>query len=216
MHIGVLGTGEVGRAIASKLVAVGNEVRIGSRTPDNASAAEWVASAGAGASHGTFADAAAFGELVFNCTAGGVSIDALRAAGAENLAGKVLVDVANTLDFSQGRPPSLLVTTKESLGEQIQEEFPAARVVKTLNTMNNEVMVDPSKVPGEHDVFLSGNDESAKRTVRGILESFGWPTGSIIDLGDISTARGPELYLPLWLRLWGVVGGGHFNIKVVH
>ena len=215
MKIGVLGTGMVGQAIASKLASLGHEVKMGSRTPDNASAAEWVASASAGASQGTFADAAGFGELVFNCTAGGASIEALHGAGVENLAGKVLVDVANTLDFSQGRPPSLLITTKESLGEQIQEAFPEARVVKTLNTMNNEVMVDPSKVPGEHHVFLSGNDEDAKQTVRGLLESFGWPAASIIDLGDISTARGPELYLPLWLRLWGVVGGPHFNIRLV-
>lgn len=215
MKIGVLGTGMVGQAIASKLASLGHEVKMGSRTPDNASAAEWVASAGAGASQGTFPDAAGFGELVFNCTAGGASIEALHGAGAENLAGKVLVDVANTLDFSQGRPPSLLITTKESLGEQIQDAFPEARVVKTLNTMNNEVMVDPSKVPGEHHVFLSGNDEDAKQTVRGLLESFGWPAASIIDLGDISTARGPELYLPLWLSLWGVAGGPHFNIKLV-
>jgi len=215
MRIGVLGTGQVGHAIASKLASLGHEVKMGSRTSDNANAAEWVTSAGAGTSQGTFADAASFGELVFNCTAGGASIGALHAAGVENLAGKVLVDVANTLDFSQGRPPSLLITTKESLGEQIQEAFPETRVVKTLNTMNNEVMVDPSKVPGEHDVFLSGNDEDAKQTVRGLLESFGWPPASIIDLGDISTARGPELYLPLWLRLWGVAGGPHFNIKLV-
>src|SRR5204863_2011524 len=176
MKIGVLGTGMLGRAIASRLVALGHEVKMGSRTPDNENAAEGVAANGARASQGTFADAAAFGELVFNCTSGDASLVVLRAAGAENLTGKALVDVANTLDFSQGRPPSLLVTTKESLGEQIQEAFPAARVVKTLNTMNNEVMVDPSRVPGEHDVFLSGNDEDAKQTVRRILESFGWPT----------------------------------------
>lgn len=215
MRIGVLGTGIVGGTIASKLVGVGHEVKMGSRTPDNASAAEWVAATGDGASQGTFADAAAFGELVFNCTAGEASLDALGAAGTENLAGKVLVDVANALDFSQGRPPSLFVSSKESLGERIQGAFPEARVVKTLNTMNNEVMVDPAKVPGEHDVFLSGNDDEAKAAVREILESFGWPTSSIVDLGDISTARGPEHYLPLWLRLWGVVGHGRFNIKLV-
>jgi predicted dinucleotide-binding enzyme len=215
MRIGVLGTGMVGRTIGSKLVELGHEVRMGSRTADNEDAAGWVASAGTNASKGTFADAAAFGELNFNCTSGGASLDALRAAGAENLAHKVLVDVANTLDFSEGRPPSLLVTTKESLGEQIQSAFPRGRVVKTLNTMNCEVMVDPEKVPGEHDVFLSGNDDAAKRKVRELLESFGWPAEHILDLGDITTARGPELYVPLWLRLWGVVGGPHFNIKVV-
>jgi predicted dinucleotide-binding enzyme len=215
MKIGVLGTGIVGRTIASKLVSLGHEVTMGSRTPDNADAAGWVASAGSRASQATFADAAAFGELNFNCTSGGASVDALRAAGEQNLAGKILVDVANTLDFSEGAPPSLLVTTKESLGEQIQNVFPDARVVKTLNTMNCDVMVDPSKVPGEHDVFLSGNDGEAKEAVRNLLEIFGWPTECIIDLGDISSARGPELYIPLWLRLYGVVGDGHFNIKLV-
>ena len=216
MKIGVLGTGMVGRAIASRLVALGHEVKMGSRTPDNENAAEWVAANGARASQGTFADAAASGEIVFNCTSGDASLDVLRAAGAENLTGKTLVDVANTLDFSQGRPPSLLVTTKESLAEQIQSAFPEARVVKTLNTMNCEVMVDPSLVAGRHNVFVSGNDESAKSEVKGLLQNFGWPGEDILDLGDITTARGPELYIPLWLRLYGTVGSGHFNIALVH
>jgi 8-hydroxy-5-deazaflavin:NADPH oxidoreductase len=216
MQIGVLGTGMVGKAIGSRLVSVGHEVKMGSRTPDNESAAEWVAEAGETASQGTFADAAAFGEVVFNCTSGGASLDALRAAGAENLAGKVLVDVANTLDFSQGRPPSLLVTTKESLAEQIQSEFQEARVVKTLNTVNCDVMVDASLVPGDHDMFVSGNDEAAKAEVRSLLGDFGWPAGRVIDLGDITCARGQEMYIVLWLRLWGVVGGSRFNIKLVH
>jgi predicted dinucleotide-binding enzyme len=216
MQIGVLGTGMVGKAIGSRLVSVGHEVKMGSRTPDNESAAEWVAEAGETASQGTFADAAAFGEVVFSCTSGGASLDALRAAGAENLAGKVLVDVANTLDFSQGRPPSLLVTTKESLGEQIQSEFQEARVVKTLNTVNCDVMVDASLVPGDHDMFVSGNDEAAKAEVRSLLGDFGWPAERVIDLGDITCARGQEMYIVLWLRLWGVVGGSRFNIKLVH
>src|SRR5438876_908990 len=159
-------------------------------------------------------NAAAFGKLVFNCTSGDASLDVLRAAGAENLTGKALVDVANTLDFSQGRPPSLLVTTKESLAEQIQSAFPEARVVKTLNTMNCEVMVDPSLVPGRHNVFVSGNDESAKSEVKGLLQSFGWPGEDILDLGDITTARGPELYIPLWLRLYGTVGSGPCNLAL--
>jgi hypothetical protein len=205
----------VGRAIAGKLVALGHDVMMGSRTADNENAAEWVSTAGAGASQGTFADSAAFGELIFNCTSGGASVEALRSAGAENLAGKVIVDVANTLDFSQGAPPSLLVTTKESLGEQIQETFPEARVVKTLNTVNCDIMVDPARVPGEHDVFVSGNDDAAKTTVRELLESFGWRPDGVVDLGDISTARGPELYVVLWLRLYLAFGDSQFNIKVV-
>jgi predicted dinucleotide-binding enzyme len=213
MKIGMLGTGVVGRSIGTKLVSLGHEVRMGSRTPDNEAAAGWVSSAGSGSSQGTFADAAAFGDLVFNCTSGSASLDALRAAGAENLAGKVLVDVSNALDFSDG--PALFVTTKESLGEQIQAAFPEARVVKTLHTMNAEVMVDPSLVPGEHDVFVSGNDTAAKEEVSALLESFGWNRERILDLGDISGARGTEMYVMLWLRLYQAVGSAHFNVHVV-
>jgi len=215
MRIGVLGTGMVGRAIATKLADLGHEVKMGSRTAANESAAEWVASAGAGASQGTFADAAADGELVFNCTAGEASLAALESAGAENLAGKVLVDVSNALDHSRGMPPGLFTSSFDSLGEQIQRAFPDTRVVKALNTVNCEVMVEPSKVPGEHDVFLCGDDEAAKARVAELLQSFGWPPESVVDLGDLSSARGMEAYLLLWIRLWGALGTGHFNVKVV-
>jgi predicted dinucleotide-binding enzyme len=139
----------------------------------------------------------------------------LELAGEENLAGKVLIDVANPLDFSQGRPPSLFVSNTDSLGEQIQRRFPQARVVKALNTMTCQVMVDPSRVPGEHDVFLCGEEAEAKRQVAELLESFGWPASHIRDLGGISSARGTEMYVALWLRLWGAVGTGDFNIAVV-
>jgi predicted dinucleotide-binding enzyme len=215
MRIGVLGTGMVGKAIATRLVGLGHEVMMGSRTPDNEQAGAWVAAVGSGASNGTFADAAAFGELLFNCTAGAGSLEALRSAGAEDLADKVLIDVANPLDSSQGMPPILSVSNTDSLGEQIQRTLPETRVVKALNTMNCEVMVDPAKVPGEHDVFLCGNDDAAKAQVRELLESFGWPPEQIVDLGDISSARGTEMYLPLWIRLWGALQTGYFNIKVV-
>jgi len=211
----VLGTGMVGSTIATKLAQLGHEVRMGSRTAGNERAVAWVASAGAGASHGTFADAAAHGELVFNCTAGEVSLAALEAAGAENLAGKVLVDVSNPLDLSHGMPPGLFTSSFDSLGEQIQRAFPDARVVKALNTVNREVMVDPSKVPGEHDVFLCGDDEAAKPRVIELLESFGWPAASVIDLGDLTAARGMEAYLLLWIRLSSALGTGHFNVRVV-
>jgi hypothetical protein len=139
----------------------------------------------------------------------------LEAARGENLAGKVLVDVANPLDYSQGMPPSLFVSNTDSLGEQIQRAFAEAKVVKALNTMNCEVMVDPGKVPGEHDVFLCGDDEDAKRQVVELLVSFGWPAERVRDLGGISSARGTEAYLGLWLRLWGALGTGYFNISVV-
>ena len=215
MRMGVLGTGMVGRAIATKLADLGHEVKMGSRTAANESAAEWVASAGAGASQGTFADAAAHGEVVFNCTAGEASLAALESAGAENLAGKVLVDVSNALDHSRGMPPGLFTSSFDSLGEQIQRAFPDTRVVKALNTVNCEVMVEPSKVPGEHDVFLCGDDEAAKARVVELLQSFGWPLERVVDLGDLSSARGMEAYLLLWIRLWGALGTGHFNVRVV-
>ncbi len=205
----------VGRTIATKLVGLGHEVTMGSRSPDNAQAAEWVTSAGSGASHGTFADAAAFGELVFNCTAGTASLEALGAAGEENLSGKTLVDAANPLDFSQGMPPRLSVCNDDSLGEQIQRAFPEAKVVKALNTVNAGVMVDPARVPGEHDVFMCGNDDTAKAGVSELLQSFGWPAERIRDLGDITGSRGMEMYLPLWLRLMGKLGSPEFNIRVV-
>jgi predicted dinucleotide-binding enzyme len=150
---------------------------------------------------------------VFNCTAGQASLEALRLAGAENLDGKTLVDVSNPLDFSRGMPPTLTVSNTDSLGEQIQRAFPRARVVKTLNTMNNAVMVNPALVPGEHDVFVSGNDRAAKDQVMALLcDGFGWQ--SIIDLGDITTARGVEMVLPLWVSLMGVKQTGTFNFHV--
>lgn len=215
MRIGVLGTGMVGNAIAGKLVTLGHEVKMGSREAGNEKALAWVETAGGGASEGSFADAAAFGELVVNCTAGAHSLAALEAAGTENLAAKVLIDVANPLDFSGGMPPTLTVANTDSLGEQTQRAFPDTKVVKTLNTMSCEVMVDPAKVPGEHDVFLCGEDAEAKRQVIELLQSFGWPADHIVDLGGIRSARGSEMYLPLWLSLWGALGTGYFNIGVV-
>jgi predicted dinucleotide-binding enzyme len=214
MKIGVLGTGIVGRTLATKLVAVGHEVSMGSRDAANEQAAEWAAAAADRARHGTFADAAGFGELVVNATSGGASLDALRAAGADNLAGKVLVDVANPLDFSQGMPPRLSICNDDSLGEAIQREFPDARVVKALNTVNAGVMVDPAGVPGDHDVFVCGDDDAAKAEVSGLLRELGWPEESIVDLGGIDGARGMEMYLPLWLRLFGTMGTPQLNIDV--
>lgn len=215
MKIGVLGTGMVGQTIASKLIALGHEVRMGAREAGNEKAAAWVKAAGGGASAGSFADAAGFGELVWNCTSGAAALEALRAAGADNLRGKLLIDVTNPLDFSKGMPPSLSVANTDSLGEQIQRAFPEVKVVKTLNTVNCQVMVDPARVAGgDHHVFVSGNDAGAKARVTEILRGwFGWR--HVLDLGDITTARGTEAYLLLWLRLWGTQKTGDFNVKVV-
>jgi 8-hydroxy-5-deazaflavin:NADPH oxidoreductase len=214
MKIAVLGSGMVGQTIGSKLVELGHEVRMGSRSATNEKAAEWAAKAGAQASHGTFADTAKFGEIVFNCTGGMVALEALKMAGAENLSGKILIDISNALDFSKGFPPTLSVCNDDSVGEQIQRKFPDTKVVKTLNTVNCQLMVNPTLVPGEHDLFMSGNDQDAKAMVRKILtEWFGWKT--IIDLGDITTARGTEQLLPIWVRLMGLFKSPQFNFHIV-
>ncbi|MFN8169483.1 MAG: NAD(P)-binding domain-containing protein [Candidatus Nanopelagicales bacterium] len=215
MRIAVLGTGAVGTTLGARLVETGHEVRLGSRTADNATAADWVAATGAGASSGTFADAAAWGEVVVNATGGLVSMEALTAAGAENLAGKPLLDVSNPLDFSGGFPPSVVQPDGRSLGEQIQAAFPAARVVKTLNTMNADVMVHPRALPGTHSVFVAGDDGDAKAVARDLLVGFGWTPDEVVDAGGIAAARGLELYLPLWLSLMGSFGTPSFNVSVV-
>ena len=211
MKIGVLGTGTVGKTIGSKLAALGHQVRMGSRSAGNESAAAWAKASGG--SQGTFADAAAFGELLFNCTSGAGSIDALRACG-DALSGKVLVDISNPLDFSRGFPPTLFVSNDDSLGERIQREFPGLRVVKSLNTLTAELMVDPRRLAGgDHDVFVAGNDAAAKAQVVELLRSFGWKAP--IDLGDIAQSRGLEAWLPLWVRLYGTFKSAEFNLKIV-
>lgn len=215
MRIGILGTGVVGKTLGSKLVRLGHEVRIGSRKTGSDKGKAWVKDAGSGASEGSFGEAAAHGEIVFNCTAGMASLDALRAAGTRNLEGKVLIDVSNPLDFSKGMPPSLSVCNTDSLGEQIQKTFPEAKVVKTLNTVTAALMVEPSLIPGNHTMFISGNDARAKSVVIKLLkEEFGWR--EVIDLGDLSAARAQEMYLPLWLRLYMRLQTPNVNVSVLH
>lgn len=214
MNIGILGTGMVGAAIGSRLVELGHKVKMGSRTSGNEKGAAWVKLAGANASVGTFAETAAFGEILFNCTSGGGSLPALEAAGAANLKGKLLIDVANPLDFSKGMPPTLSVCNDDSLGERIQRAFPEARVVKTLNTLTAALMVNPGQLAGgDHHLFLSGNDKDAKEKAVELLKTFGWK--NFIDLGDITTARGSEMVLALWIRLWGALQTPMFNYKIV-
>jgi predicted dinucleotide-binding enzyme len=216
MKIAILGTGMVGNAIGTKLVQIGNQVLMGSRTAGSDAGKEWVKSTDGKGRIGTFADAAVFGEIIFDCTNGANSIAALRQAGAANIRGKILIQVSNPLDFSKGMPPSLTVCNTDSLGEQIQREFPEARVVKALNTMNCRVMVEPSLVPGDHNVLICGNDAAAKAEVTKQLGAwFGWKPGNVIDLGDITGSRGMEMFLPLWLRLFGMFGDATFNIQVV-
>lgn len=225
MRFGVLGTGVVGKTIAARLAGLGNEVMVGTRDPDetmsrtdpdrygNPPFSAWQEE------HpevrlGTFTEAAAHGEMVVNATAGTVSLEALEQAGEDNVSGKVLIDVSNPLDFSKGMPPTLSISNTDSLGEQIQRRFPEAKVVKTLHTMNARLMVDPAQLAeGDHSVFVGGDDVEAKTTVTDLLRSFGW--SDIVDLGDITTARGTEMMLPIWLRLFGALQKPIFNFKIV-
>lgn len=214
MRIGVLGTGTVGQTIGSKLVHLGHEVMMGARDVDNPKAVIWAKEEGGQhALFGNFANAAAFGEINFNCTLGTASLDALRMAGADNLKGKILIDTSNPLDYSTNLW-SLTVSNTDSLGEQIQREFPEAQVVKTLSTVNSEVMVNPARLSETSDIFVSGNDVNAKAAVINILRNwFGWK--SIIDLGDIATSRAVESYVLLWRTLRLVTASRQFNIKLV-
>ncbi len=216
----------VGQALSAKLAEIGHEVVIGTRDVDAAlsrtdaprpgmqSFAEWH-DANPSVKVATFAEAAAHGEIVVNATAGTASLEALQQAGTQNLDGKILIDVANPLDFSGGMPPTLSVVNTDSLGEQIQRAFPGARVVKTLNTVSAPVMVHPAGTgSGEHHVFVSGDDGDAKAEVTRLLgEWFGWR--DVVDLGDVSTARGTEMYLALWIRLMAAMGSPMFNIRIV-
>ncbi|UVJ38344.1 NADPH-dependent F420 reductase [Arthrobacter sp. CJ23] len=216
MKIAVLGSGPVGHALAGRLVSLGHEVTMGSREAGNPKGTAWAAQAGPGASAGSFAQAAAAAEIVVNATPGTVSLAALAEAGAGNLSGKVLIDVSNPLDYSAGFPPSLTVCNTDSMAETIQRAYPKSRVVKTLNTLSAPVMVDPGRLPGAHDVFIAGNHEDAKATVKGILQEFGWPPGHIRDLGGLDAARGLEMWLPLWLQIYiRQPEGKMFNIGIV-
>ncbi|UKN03834.1 NAD(P)-binding domain-containing protein [Paracrocinitomix mangrovi] len=225
MKIAILGTGMVGKTIASRLADLGNDVTIGTRNIEKtlstdekdlngkSSFKEWI-DEHSNIKVDTFSNAASNAEIIFNCTSGMISINALNLAGLDNLAGKLLIDIANPLDFSNGMPPSLNPANTDSLGEQIQKAFPETKVVKTLNTMNAYLMVDPSKLKGDHNVFLCGNDSEAKKTTKTILNSFGWKDDQIIDLGDITNARGTEMLLPIWLRLWNALGTPEFNFHI--
>lgn len=220
MRIAVLGTGMVGRALAGRWDELGHEVTLGTRDPERTREAlaeggplaDWLAAHPA-VTLASFADAAGRGEVVVNATSGTVTLDVLGAAGEANLAGKVLIDVSNPLDFSAGMPPTLFVKDTDSLGEVVQRSFPAARVVKTLNTLNADLMVHPETLAEATSVFVSGDDAEAKAVVVGLLQEFGH--SDVIDLGGIETARGPELWLPLWLRLMGALGTAQFNLKIV-
>lgn len=226
MNIGILGTSMVGQTLSGKLAEIGHNVMVGTRDVGRTLAHTEPHPYGFPAFSvwhkqypqiqlGTFADAARHGEIVINATNGTGSLNALHLAGEINLNGKILMDISNPLDFAQGNPPLLSLCNTDSLGEQIQRDFPQVKIVKTLNTVTASLMINPHQLAdGDHDIFISGNDASAKAQVSHLLTTwFGWKR--IIDLGDITTARGTEMYLPLWLRLWGALGTGLFNVKIV-
>ncbi len=226
MKIGIIGSGVVAQTLGAKLAEQGHDLALGTRDPNKlddkkmfgATLREWKAKVDGRAKGpvriASFQEAAAHGELLINATSGTVSVEALKLAGADKVGAKVLVDVANELDTSKGMPPRVLASQERCLAERIQAAFPNLKVVKSLNTINALVMVDPRAVGGgDHTVFLSGNDAGAKGQVKALLESFGWR--DVLDLGDLSTARGPEMYMAMWIRLWGATGSGQLNVKVV-
>ncbi|MDQ8755222.1 NAD(P)-binding domain-containing protein [Sphingosinicella sp. LHD-64] len=211
MRIGILGTGMVGEALAGKCVERGHEVMMGSRSANSESVTRWAERSGGRA--GAFAEAARFGEMVFSCLNGARALETLQVIDAEAVAGKIVIDVSNPLVPLAGSAlPSLKYGVDNSLGEQVQAALPGARVVKALNTLNCQVMVDPGRVPGMHHLFIAGNDPDAKTEVAGFLErEFGWSADRIIDVGDITSARATELLMPLWMRLWQAAGHADFN-----
>lgn len=218
MKIGILGTGAVGATIGSKLVELGHQVMMGSRNAKHEKAVDFVNKhQGINAFAGTFSEAASFGEIVFNCTKGEHSLNAVNLAG-NAINGKVLIDVSNPLDFSNGMPPHLIpaLSNTNSLGEEIQKRFPEAKVVKTFNTMWCGIMVNPASIgDGKHVNYICGNDMQAKEITKKLIMQFGWNEEALLDLGDITNARGTEATLLIWLRVWGITKTGAFNFNLV-
>jgi hypothetical protein len=221
MKIGIIGSGVVGQTLGIKLVELGNDVVLGTRDPQKldekknmaGSLKEWLEKVQNKAKVATFQEAAIHGEILINATHGQASVQALQIAKAGQVGTKVLIDTANELDFSKGMPPAVLAGQTRSVAENIQNAFPNLKVVKTLNTISAPVMINPKSVKnGDHTIFMAGNDKDAKAKVAGLLKALGWT--DILDLGDISAARGPEMYLALWVRLYGTLQNGMINIKV--
>jgi 8-hydroxy-5-deazaflavin:NADPH oxidoreductase len=212
MKISILGSGMVGQTIAAKLAQVGQDVMLGARSPEKLK--DWLAQ-NPKVKVGSLQAAAAHGEIVFNAVKGDATLEALKAAGKDNLKGKILIDVSNPLDFSKGMPPSLFISNTDSLGEQVQRAFPETKVIKSFNTLSASLMVEPrSLADGDHTLFMSGNDAEAKARVTALFkEWFGWR--DILDVGDITSARGTEALLLLWIHLYTRLGTGNLQIKIV-
>jgi predicted dinucleotide-binding enzyme len=213
MRIGVLGGGQVGRTLAAGLTKAGHDVVLGSRDTSRAELVDFATDSGVRL--GSPAEAASHAEVLVNATPGMASEAALRAAGGADLDGTVLLDVANPLDFSAGFPPSLGVANTDSLAESLQRAFPNLRVVKALNTVNCNVMVDPGTLAEPSALFVAGDDAQAKDAVKSLLTSLGWQADQLVDLGGLSGARGMEAYLLLWIGLMGALGTAKFNVRLV-
>jgi len=228
MKIGIIGSGVVAQTLGAKLVELGHDVVLGTRDASKlddkknmaGTLREWlaaVAKVARGEAKGrvvTFVEAAAHGDLLINATHGQASVDALKLARADKVGPKVLIDTANELDFSKGMPPGVLASWSNCLAERIQAAFPNLKVVKSLNTVGAPVMVAPQALAGgEHTIFVSGNDAAAKAAAAELLKSFGWK--DVLDLGDIATARAPEMLMAMWLHMWRATGTGIVNVKVV-
>ena len=215
MKYAVLGTGMVGHTLATKLVSLGHKVQMGARNADNEKATTWAKANGPSAGHGTFADVASWADRVIFAVNGANIVEVADAVSDAAVAGKTVIDVTNPLDMSHGMPPTLVpdLSNTTSAGEALQARLPSAYVVKTLNTMNHQIMVNPARVSGDHDVFLAGDHADAKSDVTLMLAEFGW--ADPIDLGPLAAARGTEGMMPFWLRMWGVVGNADFNYRIV-
>ena len=215
MKYAVLGTGMVGHTLATKLASLGHEVRMGARTAGNEKAVAWAAVHGPDAGEGAFSEVAAWAARIIIAVSGANILAVADAVGPDAVAGKAVIDVTNPLDTSNGMPPTLIpeLSNTTSAAEALQARLPEAKVVKTLNTMNHQIMVDPARVAGAHDVFLCGDDDAAKKDVSSMLAEFGWTDP--IDLGPLAAARGLEGMMPFWLRMWGVVGRADFNNSIV-
>jgi predicted dinucleotide-binding enzyme len=222
MKVGIIGTGVVAQTLGSKLLELGHDVALGTRDPQKldekktfaVTLREWLVAVKGRARVFTFRDAAVHGELLINATLGEASVEALQRAEVGAVGSKILIDTANDLDYGKGMPPRSRASQDNCLAEKIQSAFPDLRVVKSLNTIGAPVMVNPRAVGGgDHTVFVSGNDPDAKAQVTELLKSFGWQ--DVMDLGDISSARGPEMYMAMWIRLWGATRTGLINVRVV-
>jgi 8-hydroxy-5-deazaflavin:NADPH oxidoreductase len=214
MRIGIIGSGHVGRTIAEGALRAGHEVRLGARMPERPELRDWLEQAGGAASLSEIESAADHGELLVNATTGNGSLEALESAGEESLAGKPLLDIANAGESTEDGF-ELTYVNDDSLAEQIQRRFPELRVVKALNTMHREVMATPEKVPGDHAVFICGDDDEAKARVRELLGDFRWRDENVMDLGDLTAARALEMFVPLWVRLYSALDRELFNIAIV-